>query len=148
MGCVLSANSGFESGMRFDLLPSACKTETCQWDAVKLQGGRLGLHRDKRLSSSSSVGVELCPTDILSFALFVSDPPDPTPVPYSLTLPGNLSIGRMTVFVQYIIYKFVIKVNWLIACYKPVLNKTHYYHPHALLIKYLLEGCTGYNSMQ
>lgn len=72
--------------------------EICQRDAMKLQGGRLSLHHDKSISASCSIGIDLCPLDISAFALFVSDPPDPVPVPYILTLQTNLSFGRMSSF--------------------------------------------------
>lgn len=50
-----------------------------------------------------SVGIDLHLLDILGFALFVSDPPDPIPVSYVLTLQTNLSFGRMHMFWQYIL---------------------------------------------
>ena len=73
---------------------------------MKLQGGRLGLHLDKCISASSSIGIDLRCLDVLAFALFVSDPPDPIPVPYILTLQTNLSFGRMSMFLQCIILEF------------------------------------------
>lgn len=101
------------------------------------------------ISASSSVGIDLHLLDILAFALFVSDPPDPVPVFYILTLQTNLSFGRTDMFWQYIlVYNLFIKANQLVARCKLVLNKTCYYHPHDLLIKDLLEGCPGCNSMQ
>lgn len=105
------------------------------------------LHHDKCISASSSVGIDLCLLGTWTFALFVSDPLDPMPVLYILTLQTNLTFGRMIMFLQYIILEFDYQSE-LIACYKPGLNKTLYYYPHALLIKYFLEGCTGCSSMQ
>lgn len=89
--------------------------ETRQQDAMKLQGGRLSLHHDKCLSASSSMGTDLHPLDISAFALFVSHPPDPIPVPYILTLPSNLSFGRISMFLQYIIFEFDYKSE-LVDC--------------------------------
>ena len=44
--------------------------------------------------------------DTSAFALLGSDPPDPIPVPYILTLQTNLSFGRMGTFLQHIILEF------------------------------------------
>lgn len=73
---------------------------------MKLQGGRLGLHRDKCLSAGSSIGIDPCLLGISTFAFFESDPPDPIPAPYILALQTNLSFGRMSMFLQYIILEF------------------------------------------
>lgn len=50
---------------------------------MKLQSER-SLHPGKHIISS--VGIDLHLLDILVLALFVSDPPDPGPVSYILTL--------------------------------------------------------------
>lgn len=64
------------------------------------------LHHGKCLSASSSVGIDLCLLGTWTFALFVSDPLDPIPVLYILTLQTNLSFSRMSMFLQYIILEF------------------------------------------